>query len=260
LLAAWFAVGGAVLASGLALRASRQLSERRARFVSAVTHELRTPLTTFRLYTDMLSSKMVPDEQKRQEYISTLTSEADRLGLLVENVLSYSRLEEGRAKREPAPVNVGELLDRASVRAKERAESCGAQLAVSVADDVRAATAIADEAAVEQIVFNLVDNACKHALTDDADQKPIELDARRAARRLIVRVRDHGPGVDSSMRGRLFEPFSRGEGVTAPGSGLGLALSRELARASGGELTYAAPRGGGGAAFELRLPLGADGA
>jgi len=255
LLAAWIAVGGAVLASGLALRASRQLSDRRARFVSAVTHELRTPLTTFRLYTDMLSSEMVTDEAKRKEYIGTLTTEADRLGLLVENVLSYSRLEEGRAKREPAPVAVGDLLERASARATERAEACGAELTVTIPEDVRAATAIADEAAVEQILFNLVDNACKHALDADGEASAIELAARRSGWHVIVRVRDYGPGIESDMRGRLFEPFSRGEGVTAAGSGLGLALSRELARACGGELTCIAPREGSGAAFELTLPL-----
>jgi signal transduction histidine kinase len=147
------------------------------------------------------------------------------------------------------------LLSRASARAKERAEACGAELTVRIPDDVRAATAIADEAAVEQIVFNLVDNACKHALAADGSAAAIDVAAQRAGWKLLVRVSDRGPGIAADMRGRLFEPFSRGEGVTAAGSGLGLALSRELARASGGELTYVTPRDGSGAAFELRLPL-----
>ena len=72
------------------------LSERRAAFVSSVTHELRTPLTTFRMYADMLARGMVPDAERRQQYLETLRTEAERLTHLVENVLSYARLERGR--------------------------------------------------------------------------------------------------------------------------------------------------------------------
>ena len=85
------------MAIGLVLGGALSLSERRGTFVSAVTHELRTPLTTFRLYTEMLDEGMVASGESQRNYMKTLRSEADRLGHLVENVLSFARLERGRA-------------------------------------------------------------------------------------------------------------------------------------------------------------------
>ena len=82
-----------------ALRASIAFGERRSRFASAVTHELRTPLTTFRMYSEMLADDMVPDEGQRRVYLATLKEESGRLATLVENVLTYARLEEGRFAR-----------------------------------------------------------------------------------------------------------------------------------------------------------------
>src|SRR5690606_23556726 len=95
----------AVGAIGLVLRASMDLSDRRGRFVSAVTHELRTPLTTFCLYTEMLADGVVAREEARREYLSTLKDESRRLARIVENVLAYARLGEGRPKTRPAPID-----------------------------------------------------------------------------------------------------------------------------------------------------------
>jgi signal transduction histidine kinase len=264
LLAAWGALAAAVVTSALSLRAANDLADRRARFVSTVTHELRTPLTTFQLYTDMLASGMVPEES-RAEYLATLKGESERLALLVENVLAYARLEDGRVAREPAPVNVGELVEGALARSRERVTGCGMRLEVDVAPEAAGATALADAAAVEQIVFNLVDNACKHAAPCDegasdageADDARGTISVRAAldGRTLVVKVVDSGPGVPAADRRRIFEPFHRAEGATSAGAGLGLALSRNLARAGGGDLTCGPPPPEGGAVFALKVPL-----
>ncbi|MCA9299852.1 MAG: hypothetical protein KDA28_12340, partial [Phycisphaerales bacterium] len=92
LLVTWAAVIAAIGAIGIVLRASMSLSERRGRFVSAVTHELRTPMTTFCLYSQMLADGMVRDESTRDEYLQTLKRESERLAEIVENVLAYARL------------------------------------------------------------------------------------------------------------------------------------------------------------------------
>src|SRR5439155_15089133 len=100
----------ALLAAGAVaalLLGAVRLSERRGAFVSAVTHELRTPLTTFRMYAEMLAGGMVPDEARRRHYLETLRIEADRLSHLVENVLSYARLERGVSRSRLEPVGVG---------------------------------------------------------------------------------------------------------------------------------------------------------
>jgi signal transduction histidine kinase len=112
-----------------------------------------------------------------------------------------------------------------------------------------------DPAAVEQVLFNLVDNACKYASL--AEDKRIHLSLAAANGNAELRVRDHGPGISAHARRRLFVPFSKSvhdAAHTAPGVGLGLALCRRLARALGGRLDIDSPEESG-ACFVLRLPL-----
>jgi len=212
------------------------LGERRGAFASAVTHELRTPLTTFRLYTEMLDEGMVDDE-KRRAYVRTLRNEADRLGHLVENVLAYARLERGTETNGSEPVRVGDLLDRVAGPLERRAEQSGMSLSVDLGEAERELRVRADPAAVEHILHNLVDNACKYAST--ARDRRIHLEARVENGRVCLRVRDHGEGVDRREARRLFRPFRKGRrhaADQAPGVGLGLALARRLARAMGADL------------------------
>jgi len=253
LIVAWLCVVLAGVAVAVLLWGTVALSERRAAFVSAVTHELRTPLTTFRMYSEMLAGGMVTDEGKRLRYLDTLRRESERLMHLVENVLSYARLERGRARGRTETVALADLVSRIGPRLAERAEQAGFQF---VAENGGAATVRADPSAVEQILFNLVDNACKYAA--GAADKRIHLVAEAAGGRGVLKVCDHGPGISARDARRLFRPFSksaRDAANSAPGVGLGLALSRRLARDMGGDLVLI-PRPGDGACFALSLPQG----
>ena len=256
LIAAWAGAVLAIAAVGLLLRGVSALSERRGAFVSAVTHELRTPLTTLRMYTEMLAEGMVDDPSQRRTYLQTLRAEADRLGHLVENVLAYSRLERNRAGYEATPVKLDEALSRAVERLADRARQAGMRLVHDVPGEVAALTVRVNALGLEQVLFNLVDNACKYAA--GAADKRIELTARPAAdgKRIELWIRDHGPGVPAARGGRLFRPFSKSvqeAANTAPGLGLGLAISRRLTEAMGGELR-AGDAPGGGAEFVVSLP------
>jgi signal transduction histidine kinase len=229
------------------------LSERRRVFVSAVTHELRTPLTTFRLYTDMLAQGMVTSEEKRRQYVERLQSEALRLGHLVENVLFYARLDSGRGGGVRESFDLGGLIESATERLRERVAAAG--LTLTFDKPAEPVTVRADGAAVEQILVNLVDNACKYARS--GAPPTVEVSLSRTDGRAVVRVRDHGPGLSASERRRLFRPFSKSDheaAASAPGVGLGLALSRRLARAQGGDLRLDDRTAGGGATFVLSLP------
>jgi len=253
LIVAWAAALLAGASVGLLLFGTLLLSERRGAFVSAVTHELRTPLTTFRMYAEMLAAGMVPQE-KRRAYLETLCTEANRLGHLVENVLAYARLERGRLQGRVDVLGLAALLERLAERLRGRATQAGLELVLTVTEGARALRVRVDPAAVEQILFNLVDNACKYAA--GGEDRRLHIEAMPAAGCGLVCVRDHGPGIDPADRGRIFRPFSksaRDAANSAPGVGLGLALSRRLARALGGDLRLAAA-GSDGACFELRLP------
>lgn len=220
-----------------------RLGRRRSEFVTAVTHELRTPLTTFRMYSEMLAEGMVePDSQK--SYLQTLEAEADRLTHLVENVLSSARLERGRHAGRLETLPIGELLTPIASRLAKRCDRAGMRLAVEMTESVNGTIISTNPTAVEQILWNLVDNACKYAVsaTDQtirltcevrADQNQIQI------QKTLITVSDHGPGIPRDVRRRLFRGFSKTASEaarSAPGVGLGLALSRRLARDLGGDL------------------------
>lgn len=254
LLLAWVCVALAALAVVVLLVGLVSLSERRAAFVSAVTHELRTPLTTFRLYTDLLADGMIPEAEKRQRYLRTLHAEAGRLAHLVDNVLAFARIERGRAGARAEAVELAALMERVGPRLADRAGQAGLELTVAPLADALAGVRVHVIAAqVEQILFNLVDNACKYAV--DGQPPRIDLAAELRDTQVAIRVQDHGPGIAQAESRRLFTPFHKSAqeaAHSAPGVGLGLALSRRLARGMGGDLRLADGTASG-ACFELLL-------
>ena len=254
---AWGCMMLAVAAVIMLLQGALSLSERRGAFVSAVTHELRTPLTTFRMYTEMLADGMVSDEHKRANYLGTLRREAERLSHLVENVLAYARLERGSARSRVETVTLQQLIDRVKGRLAERAEQAGMNLVVNAPEPEFKTTVRVDIAAVEQILFNLVDNACKYAAS--ATNRTVSLEAVPDGRFALLRVRDFGAGISKDGARRLFRPFSKSAheaAHTAPGVGLGLALCHRLSRTMGGDLKLDGTVKDG-ACFVLSLPKSA---
>jgi len=253
---AWASLLAAIAAMTLLLAGMTRLSHRRAMFVQAVTHEMRTPLTTFRLYTDLLLQGRVTSPDRQKQYVTTLQREALRLSQMVENVLAYAKLERRVRPAAIGPCQLGVLVDRAWDRLSCRAEQSGFMLHREVEGDVSSLMVQADESLVEQILLNLIDNACKYA--NQAQDRRIHLRLRADHRQGQIVVEDHGPGVSQVDRAKLFRPFSRlgpGHGSAAndsmPGVGLGLSISRRLAREMGGDLTLLESQEG--AAFGLFL-------
>lgn len=253
----WLVWGGffvAAISLGWLIWGVTQLSERRAAFASAVTHELRTPLTTFKLYSEMLASNMVRDESQRQAYATGLVQESDRLCRLVENVLQFARLERKQNGVLYSKLTVEQLLQNTIQRCQARVETSSMKLEINIATSENQAEIQTSADLVDQIVFNLVDNACKYAC--ESQRSCVDLSVNFEGKWLMIRVRDYGPGIDAQTVKRLFQPFSRSSDETAgtaAGVGLGLSLSRQLAKQLRGRLEYRPANPG--CIFELRLPL-----
>lgn len=249
----WALAGGAfavlALAGALAdrwIREATALAQQRADFVAAVSHELRTPLTSIRMYAEMLEAGMVP-EPTRATYHTTIRTEAERLGRLVEDVLAFARLERGQAGS-GAPGTLGDAMQAAVRAITPVAADAGCALTAEL-DDGIAATPVSDQDALVQVVTNLLDNAIKFA------PGPIGLIVREEPEGAVLTVRDHGPGVDPAFLAAMFEPFVRGEAELTRrtrGTGIGLALVAGLVGDLGGRVSARnAPNGG----LEVRVVL-----
>lgn len=253
LVAAWvFALAAAAGVAFLLIGIVR-LSERRATFVSAVTHELRTPLTTFNLYTEMLTEGLVP-EKKLPSYFATLRQEARRLTHLVDNVLNFSRLEKSRPKRHPERITLLHLKNTLLRSLVPRLENAGMTLETHLSPENEMFEISTDMSAVEQIMYNLADNSAKYAAEKGSI---VHWSMEIKEKHLYLTFRDKGPGIPASLQKKLFRPFSRSAEEAAgkkPGVGLGLSLSREIARDLGGDLKWL-PSTSPGATFLLILPL-----
>lgn len=231
-----------------------RLERRRADFVSAVTHELRTPLTSFQLYTELLKDGQLSPE-KTAEYHTTLHRESLRLGHLVENVLSFAKLTRGKVRGRQDEGPCIQLLTPLLEKICEHLRKAGFSAGFNI--DPRASLLLlrTDLLSVEQILLNLADNAIKY---DENERPAVTIQALQTHRTLSVRFSDNGAGMAPAQQKQLFRPFSRPGKADSekPGIGLGLALSRDLARSIGGNLVLERSDERG-TSFVLTLPLGA---
>lgn len=227
-------LAGAALIYRLGIQQLR-LARQQRDFVSAVSHELKTPLTSIRMYGEMLAQGLAQDERK-PEYYQFIFNESERLSRLIENVLQLARLDRNEFELSLVEMSVGELLDQVRSRVSSQVAAAGFELALD-ADSVGPCAVRVDPDAMAQVFINLVDNACK--FSRDAQCRKIEIGARREGGRLALTVRDHGPGIAADQLGRIFELFYRTESELTRetvGTGIGLALVRQLVAGMGGRV------------------------
>lgn len=225
----------------------REASEERLRtFLSDASHELRTPLASIRGYAELFRIGAARDGEAAEKAMRRIEQEAQRMGVLVEDLLALARLDELR-EPEVAPVDLGELARDAADDARATAPDRAVSVHAAPGSVVQA-----DEAALRQVLANLVRNALAHTPAGT----PIELAVERADGRVRTTVRDHGPGLPVPDGAVLFERFwrdteARGRGPA--GAGLGLAIVHGIVTAHHGTVT-AADAPGGGAVFTVELP------
>lgn len=219
----------------LAATASRRellLARARSDFIAGVSHDLRMPLAQILIASETLAMQRERTDDERLSLASSIVRETRRLVGLVDNVLLFSR--SGALELEPAlrPVGVDELLDDVADSVRLAVDDAG-QTVEMVGE--RGLTVTADRRLVRQALVNLVDNALKYG---DAGQL-IRLGAERRGERVRISVEDDGPGVPEAERKRVFEPYTRlskDQMSERTGTGLGLAVVRQIAEACGGRV------------------------
>jgi PAS domain S-box-containing protein len=231
----------------------------KSEFVTNVSHELRTPMTSIKGYADLMllgaAGSLAPDQAR---FLEVIKNNADRLSLLVNDLLDISRIESGRVQLALRPVPMDDVIQDVLVTLQGRIEDDQKTLQLATQAEPGLPPVWADRARVTQIVMNLADNAFNYTHPGGR----IVLSARHDAgqREVIVEVTDSGIGIAPGDQGRLFDRFYRGEDalvLASAGTGLGLAIARQLAEMHGGRLWLARSAPGNGSTFALALPIGA---
>jgi signal transduction histidine kinase len=207
------------------LRRESQLARLRTDFISGVSHELRTPLAQIRMFSETLVLGRVRSDEERRRSLAIIDQEARRLTHLVENLLHFSRSERQTAHIAPEPTALAPLVQEVIDGFAPLAASRGARVSAAVPEDL---IVPADPGAVRQMLLNLLDNAVKYG---PAGQE-VRIGAARDNGAARLWVEDGGPGIPRADRERVWERFwrlERDRGSAVAGSGIGLAVVRELA-------------------------------
>ena len=228
-----------------------EIARLKSDFVSSVSHELRTPLTTIRIMAEMLALGAVPSGEKQAEYHRNIVSEAERLTRLINNVLDFARIEEGRKKFKFGMGDIGGAVFEVERITGDYVRKEGFTLTTSVEEGLPP-TAF-DRDAVIQALINLMSNAVKYS----GEDKRIEMGVELQRDSIVLAVTDHGPGIDPKEIPHLFEKFYRGgDHMTREigGTGLGLSIVNHIVSAHGGRVNVKSKLGEG-SRFELILPV-----
>ena len=262
-LAIWIAglalvLGIAVFGGYLLLRDVNRdvrMTEVRAQFIASVSHELKTPLTAIRMFAETLSLGAARAMSERSlEYLETIVNESERLARLVDNVLDFSKIEQGKKIYRSRPMRLEDVAESALRTMQFPLAQQGFQLHFSVQPDMPELSA--DPVAIQQAILNVLTNAMNYS----GDAR--EIDLRLAARGgdAVFDVEDRGLGLAPEERKHVFEKFYRApshEARLIAGTGLGLTLVAHIAKAHGGRVEVeSAP--GVGSIFSILLPIGGE--
>ena len=230
------------------------LARQKTDFVSNVSHELKTPLTSIRMFSELLAEGRILDPAKQRSYLGIITAETARLTRLINNVLDFARIERGEKKYSFQVMDLNALARETAEAYRPQLEAGGFHFEIQAPDADLWLNG--DRDAIAQILVNLLSNAEKYS----NQQKEIILRVEKHDEPLPyaeVKVLDRGIGVPPDSHEKIFEQFYRAHDSLSSGiqgSGLGLTLARQIARAHCGDVLFES-RDGGGSCFILRLPL-----
>ncbi len=211
----------------------KRLDQIRSDFVANVSHELRTPLSILRGYIETLLDNPKPSREELARILSIMERHSKRLGLLVDDLLSLAQLESSHAKLELSVVRVGELFNNVVRDWREKLAAKNLKVIVDVSPD--ASTLRADETRLQEVLYNLLENAVKYS----REKGQIQLQAGRRGPETVLSVSDDGTGISKEDLPRIFERFYRADKARSRelgGTGLGLAIVKHIAQLHGGRV------------------------
>jgi len=247
-------IGATMLAAYFLLRDVNreiQLAEMRSHFVASVSHELKTPLTAIRMFAETLVMGRAGGEQATAEYLRTIVNESERLSRLVDNVLDFSRIEQGSKVYRMKPTCLPDVVRSAARTMQYPFSQLGFSLTVEIDESIPPVPANSD--ALEQAILNLLANAMKYS----GNARQIEIRLRRGSGEAFIDVVDHGLGISREDQAKIFEKFYRVRSVeTDPiaGTGLGLTLALHIVEAHKGRVQVQSELGSG-STFSVRIPI-----
>jgi len=233
------------------VRREVRLAEMRSSFVSAVSHELKTPLTAIRMFAETLRMGRPADAATRDEYLDTIVNESERLSRLLNNVLDFSKIDQGTKKYRREPHSLAEIVRCAARTMQYPLEQQHFVLRTEIESGMPPAQV--DRDAIEQAILNLIANAMKYS----GDSRDIELRLRSEDGRAVIEVTDRGVGIAPAEQARIFDRFYRvpsPDNDRIPGTGLGLTLAQHVAEAHDGHVRVKSTPGEG-STFSLFIPL-----
>ena len=229
----------------------KKLERNREEFVANVSHELRTPLSLIKGYTETLLDGAKDNPEVSLKFLQTIDRNAERLKLLIEDLLTISELESGRIRLQLQPVALKPLVDKLCEDFKPRAASRN----ITLMNEVPELTANADSDRVQQVISNLVDNAIKYG----GSEGTVTIRGRTGQDGTIeLCVADNGPGIPEDARERIFERFYRLDKARSReqgGTGLGLSIVKHIIQCHGGKV-WVESEPGKGSRFFFSLPQG----
>lgn len=221
-------------------------------FISTVSHELRTPMTSIKGYTDLIFMQAAgPITENQRKFLSVIKSNADRLAMLVNDLLDISRIETGRIRLNRQPIPTGEVVEDVVTALSKQAEEKNLTLTMDVEKDLP--PVYADRDRLTQVLTNLVDNACRYT----PEGGKVTVTVHRVSDKVQVDVTDTGIGIAPKDQEKIFERFFRADHPVVQetgGTGLGLAIVKSFVEMHNGEIWLDSELGKG-TTFSFTMPI-----
>ena len=227
------------------------LSKMKSYFISTVSHEFKSPLTSIRQMAEMLVRDRVPSAERQRKYFTSILKQSERLSHLIDNILDFSKMEEGHKLFHFEKADIIPVVKDTVESFGQHTTDQGFHINLTIPEPLP--DVVFDREAMEQVMHNLLDNACKYS----GDSREIEVHLLSKGNKIIISVSDNGVGIRKEDHDKIFSRFYRaGEELTqtVKGSGIGLTIVKQIVKAHHGEITVESSPGKG-STFTVRLSL-----